>query len=241
MTRRSCHRGSFDAPAQRPAPEHRVVSAWRARAPQRALAQHQHDEQAEHRDRRGHRGTRCSASAPPRPRRRRARPRAARRATPGSPAGSRRRRSAPPAGTSRGSHRSSRLAKMAPNSATPAEPPSERNRFEDAVAMPRSARSTPFWIAITSTCETIPKPRPKTARNADAVPREERGVELREQQQPERHQAEPDDREDLVAPGARDQPARDRRARRRRQQHRQQQQPRAAWRSRRSRPAGTAA
>ena len=64
----------------------------------------------------------------------------------------------------------SRLAKIAPNTATPTDPPSERNRFADAVVMPSSLRSTAFWIAIVSTCETMPKPRPNSTSSAATSP-----------------------------------------------------------------------
>ena len=53
--------------------------------------------------------------------------------------------------------------------ATPIAPPSERNRFALAVAMPRSRRSTAFWIATVRTCETSPKPTPKNASSAAIV------------------------------------------------------------------------
>jgi hypothetical protein len=62
-----------------------------------------------------------------------------------------------------------RAANTAPKSATPTEPPSERNRFADAVAMPRSRRSTAFWIATVRTCVTRPKPTPKRASSTPAV------------------------------------------------------------------------
>ena len=72
----------------------------------------------------------------------------------------------------RGSDESSRAAKIARNRATPTEPPSARNRFADPVATPMSRRSTAFWIATVRTCETIPKPTPKTTRNSEVVTRD---------------------------------------------------------------------
>ena len=67
---------------------------------------------------------------------------------------------------------SRRAAKIAPNTATPTEPPSARNRFADPVATPMSRRPTAFWIATVRTCDTMPKPTPKTTRNSDVVTRE---------------------------------------------------------------------
>ena len=53
----------------------------------------------------------------------------------------------------------------APNSATPMEPPIERNRVTPDVATPYRLALTVFCTASTSTCMTIPNPIPSTAVN----------------------------------------------------------------------------
>ena len=55
-----------------------------------------------------------------------------------------------------------RFAKIVPNSATPIEPPICRNIVEPLVATPITDRSTAFCTARTSTCMTMPSPRPST-------------------------------------------------------------------------------
>ena len=111
------------------------------------------------------------------------------------------------AGGARGP-RASRPAKSAPNSATPTEPPSERNRFADAVAMPRSRRSTAFWIATRQHL----RDHPEADAEHDQQQRDGRArrgrVHPREQEQADRHQRQPGDRERLVAAGAGDHAAR---------------------------------
>ena len=57
----------------------------------------------------------------------------------------------------------SRLAKIAPKIETPIEPPIWRNSVEPEVATPSILYGTAFWAASTSTCITIPRPRPSTS------------------------------------------------------------------------------
>ncbi len=57
----------------------------------------------------------------------------------------------------------SREAKIAPNSATPSEPPIERKNVAAEVATPTSFGGAQFWTASTSTCITRPMPMPTTS------------------------------------------------------------------------------
>ena len=52
---------------------------------------------------------------------------------------------------------------MAPKSATPIDPPTERKKLTVDVATPRSATRTEFWVARTRTCMVRPSPMPSTA------------------------------------------------------------------------------
>ena len=56
-----------------------------------------------------------------------------------------------------------REAKIAPNSATPSEPPIERKKVAALVATPMSFGGAVFWTASTSTCMTRPIPMPTTS------------------------------------------------------------------------------
>ena len=56
-----------------------------------------------------------------------------------------------------------REAKIAPNSATPSEPPIERKNVAVEVATPMSLRRRAFWTTSTSTCITRPMPTPTTS------------------------------------------------------------------------------
>lgn len=69
---------------------------------------------------------------------------------------------APLCGSDAVSSELSRLEKIEPRIAVPTEPPIERNRVAPEVATPRSLYSTAFCTASTSTCITIPRPRPST-------------------------------------------------------------------------------
>ena len=57
-------------------------------------------------------------------------------------------------------------AKTAPRTAAPTAPPRARKKLVVAIAVPSRRRSTPFWTITVSTWPTIPKPRPKTPRQA---------------------------------------------------------------------------
>ena len=70
------------------------------------------------------------------------------------------------AATSPGSRSSScvsREAKIAPNSATPSEPPMERKNVAVEVATPMSRGGASFWTTSTITCITSPIPTPSTS------------------------------------------------------------------------------
>ena len=56
-----------------------------------------------------------------------------------------------------------REAKIAPNSATPSEPPIERKNVAVLVATPMSFGGAQFCTASTSTCITRPMPMPTTS------------------------------------------------------------------------------
>ena len=58
----------------------------------------------------------------------------------------------------------SRLAKMAPNTAVPNEPPIMRKNVTPDVAVPSCSYGTAFWTATTRTCMTRPSPTPNTKR-----------------------------------------------------------------------------
>ena len=60
--------------------------------------------------------------------------------------------------------------KIAPSTATPNEPPIERNSVAPEVATPSISYGTAFWTASTSTCMTIPSPRPSTSMCSAATP-----------------------------------------------------------------------
>src|SRR4029079_803421 len=57
----------------------------------------------------------------------------------------------------------SREAKMAPKSATPNEPPTERKKVAVEVTTPMSCGRASFWTISTSTCMTSPRPMPTIA------------------------------------------------------------------------------
>ncbi len=69
----------------------------------------------------------------------------------------------PPGGSAAASSAASRLAKIAPKTATPTEPPTWRNSVDPEVATPSSSYGTAFWAASTSTCIVIPSPSPSTS------------------------------------------------------------------------------
>ena len=52
----------------------------------------------------------------------------------------------------------------------PSEPPIERNSVEPEVATPSWSYGTAFWTASTSTCMTMPSPRPSTNMCSAATP-----------------------------------------------------------------------
>ena len=149
-------------------------------------------------------------------------------------------RSATPAGRPR-SPLVSREAKIAPNTATPTEPPIERKNCAVDVAAPMSPGGASFWTTSTSTCITRPMPTPMTTmyRRGDELRRVD--AELRQQRHADGEDRRAGDRERAVAPVLADPAARqDRRASAARPSA-----GRAAGRtasgSRRGRPAGTAA
>ena len=115
------------------------------------------------------------------------------------------RRGRPPAprrARARASSASSRAFMMAPNSATPNDPPSDRKNCADEVATPRSRYSTAFWMASSETCITIPTPSPSTAIWSELI---QKGVARRHaaQQGHAGHgEGRAGDREDPVAAGA---------------------------------------
>ena len=112
-----------------------------------------------------------------------------------------------PAGSREASSAARRLAKIAPKSATPIEPPIWRKSVEPDVATPMFRGSTAFCTASTSTCITIPSPRPSTTPLPSTSQRRRADLQPREQEEPDRHQRRAGDRERLVAAPARDQVA----------------------------------
>jgi hypothetical protein len=68
------------------------------------------------------------------------------------------------------SRSSSRLVKIEPRIAVPTEPPIDRNSVAPEVATPSCSYGTAFWTASTSTCMTIPSPRPTTNISTAASP-----------------------------------------------------------------------
>ena len=61
------------------------------------------------------------------------------------------------------------LAKIAPKAAIPTEPPICRNMIDPEVATPMSLGGTAFWTARTSTCMTMPRPKPITSMYSDVA------------------------------------------------------------------------
>ena len=55
-----------------------------------------------------------------------------------------------------------RLAKMAPNTAVPNDPPIIRKKVTPEVAVPSSSYGTAFWTATVRTCRIRPSPSPNT-------------------------------------------------------------------------------
>ena len=60
--------------------------------------------------------------------------------------------------------------KIAPSTAVPSDPPIERNSVAPEVATPSCSYETAFWVASTSTCMTMPRPRPSTSMWKAATP-----------------------------------------------------------------------
>ena len=63
----------------------------------------------------------------------------------------------------RASRSSRRYVKIAPRIAVPSDPPIDRNSVAPDVATPSCSYGTAFCTASTSTCMTIPSPRPSTS------------------------------------------------------------------------------
>ena len=93
----------------------------------------------------------------------------------------------------------SREAKIAPKSATPNEPPTERKKVAVEVTTPMSCGRASFWTISTSTCITSPRPMPTMSHVERGDPRVGVGVQAREQEHPDHEHGRADEREDLVA------------------------------------------
>ena len=84
-----------------------------------------------------------------------------------------------------------RASSSAPSAATASEPPIERKNWIAAVATPRSATLTAFWVAITKTWNIVPMPTPITTSTALVTSFEESSSSVASRTQPTSTSVEP--------------------------------------------------
>ncbi len=94
--------------------------------------------------------------------------------------------------------------RMDRNTAVPSVPPIWRKNVVDAVATPMSRGGIAFCTARVSGCMLPPRPQPTTSMISCGLPVRRVDPDPGQAADPDDHQRQPDDRPDLVAPGARD-------------------------------------